>query len=255
MSAAAIAVGVAGWAIPAPYRARFAPQGSHLQRYASRLPAVEINSAFYRPHRRETYERWAASVPAGFRFAVKMPRTVTHDHALERCERLLDAYLGQVAGLGAKLGCILVQLAPGHPFVPRIAQRFIAALRKRHGGAIAWEPRHASWFTPAAEQLLRDAGVARVLADPVLHGADQPGGWSGFTYVRLHGSPRMYWSSYEPAVLRALASRLRLQGRSGTPVYCIFDNTAMGTAVGNALELQALLRPAPGTPEGRRHEG
>lgn len=246
MSAAAVAVGVAGWSIASPHRERFPAAGSHLQRYASRLPAVEINSAFYRPHRRETYERWAASVPTGFRFAVKLYRLITHEHRLARSEKLLDAYLEHVAGLGGKLGCILVQLAPSHTFEPRVARRFVAALRARHGGAVAWEPRHASWFTPAAESLLRDAGIARVLADPVLHGACAPGGWEGFTYVRLHGSPRMYWSSYEPALLDALASRLVLEARSGKPVWCIFDNTAMGTATGNALDLMARL-------EGTKH--
>ena len=57
-------VAIAGWSIRSEQKDLFAADGSHLERYASRLGAVEINSSFYRPHKRETYERWAASVPA-----------------------------------------------------------------------------------------------------------------------------------------------------------------------------------------------
>ena len=76
-------VGSAGWNIPRLHRARFAADGSQLQRYASRLNAVEINSSFYRPHAAATYERWAASVPASFRFAVKIPKTISHQRKRE----------------------------------------------------------------------------------------------------------------------------------------------------------------------------
>ena len=63
---------------------------------------MEINSSFYRPHRRSTYERWAASVPAAFRFAVKVPRAVTHDRRLREAGGALDAFLAEAAGLGER---------------------------------------------------------------------------------------------------------------------------------------------------------
>ena len=60
-------IGTAGWSIPRQHAAAFPAGGSHLERYAQRFNAVEINSSFYRPHRRATYERWAASVPTASR--------------------------------------------------------------------------------------------------------------------------------------------------------------------------------------------
>ena len=68
-------IGTAGWSIPAHYAPDFAGAGTHLARYAAQMTAVEINSSFYRPHQRKTYERWAASVPEVFRFSVKLPRS------------------------------------------------------------------------------------------------------------------------------------------------------------------------------------
>src|SRR5438067_12806069 len=77
-------VGTAGWNIPSIHRSRFPSGGSQLQPYAARLNAAEINTSFYRPHAITTYERWAAVVPRSFRFAIKVPRIITHDRALVR---------------------------------------------------------------------------------------------------------------------------------------------------------------------------
>jgi len=67
-------IGTAGWGISARYKDEFPSSGSHLERYAGRLAIVEIDTSFYKPHRRETYERWKGSVPEHFRFSVKMPK-------------------------------------------------------------------------------------------------------------------------------------------------------------------------------------
>src|SRR5262249_44608671 len=147
-------VGTAGWSIPKDHVDRFPAVGSHLERYAARLPAVEINSSFYRPHRPATYARWAASVPAGFRFAVKVPREITHRRRLAGVDEALDRFLAEATALGEKLGPLLVQLPPGLPFAADTAKWFFAALRARFPGQVACEPRHPTWFTPAAERLL-----------------------------------------------------------------------------------------------------
>jgi uncharacterized protein YecE (DUF72 family) len=74
-----IFIGCAGWSLGREYWPQFPAEGTHLQRYAARFNGAEINSSFYRPHRRQTYERWADSVPEGFRFSVKVPKqTVRH---------------------------------------------------------------------------------------------------------------------------------------------------------------------------------
>ncbi|HET7460764.1 MAG TPA: DUF72 domain-containing protein [Longimicrobium sp.] len=239
---APLCVGTAGWTLPRDVQPRFPAEGSHLQRYAAVLPAAEINTTFYRSHRAATWARWAASVPDGFRFSAKLPRAITHTARLVDAGAALDAFLAEVGLLGPKLGCVLVQLPPSLAFDAAVAGAFFDALRERHDGPAACEPRHATWFTPEAGALLAAASVARVAADPVrAPGADEPGGWPGLAYFRLHGSPRMYYSAYEPAYLDALAGRIAaLRGR-GVPVWCIFDNTTLGAATANALELLARL--------------
>jgi len=243
---ASLHVGCAGWSLPREQWPHFPAAGSHLERYAARFDIAEIDSAFHRPHRRETYTRWAAGTPAYFRFAVKLPRCITHEKRLVGAMPDFDGFHSQVEGLGEKLGCLVIQLPPSLMFAPRTVARFLGALRARHDGLLALEPRHPSWFVPEAERLLARFRVARVLADPVLHdAAAAPGGWPGLVYLRLHGSPRRYWSSYPDAVLQQLARRLLLAQEEGAQCWCVFDNTASGAAVANALTLALTIGAAP----------
>ena len=240
-------VGTAGWSLPRTERPHFPPEGTNLERYAARLNAAEINSSFYRPHRPSTYARWAASVPATFRFAVKVPKAITHTLRLANAEAPLDAFLAEATALGERLGCLLVQLPPSLGFDAGVAAAFLAALRERHTGAVAIEPRHATWFDDEAQALLAAHQVARVAADPVRAGTDaEPGGWDGLRYYRLHGSPRMYYSAYDDDYLRALSARLAAAATAGVPAWCIFDNTASGAAMANALAVRALLARGAG---------
>lgn len=237
-----ILVGSAGWSLPRAEQAEFPEAGSHLERYASRFEAVEINSSFHRPHRPATYARWSASVPSSFRFSVKVPKTITHGLRLQQAGELLDTFLSEVAGLGDKLGCLLVQLPPSLAFEPDVAAGFFADLRSRSPVPLACEPRHASWFEPRADNLLLELEVARVAADPGrVPEAMEPGGWRGMSYYRLHGSPRMYYSAYSEESIDALASRVRTDATAGRDVWCIFDNTTLGAATRNALDLRSRL--------------
>src|SRR6476620_9198879 len=93
--APAVYVGCAGWSIPKEHAGRFPAGGSHLERYAGRFNAVEINSSFYRPHRPETYARWAASVPESFQFAVKIPKEMTHTRRLRDVADPLARFLSE----------------------------------------------------------------------------------------------------------------------------------------------------------------
>jgi uncharacterized protein YecE (DUF72 family) len=235
-------VGCAGWSVPKEHAARFPDEGSHLERYAGQFPAVEINSSFYRPHRPATYARWAASVPPGFRFAVKVPREITHGRRLAASEEILDRFLAECGALGETLGPLLVQLPPSLAFDGAVAVPFFAALRARFAGDVVCEPRHPSWFEAEAEQVLVGHQVARVAADPAaVPSAAQPGGWEGLVYYRLHGSPRVYYSAYSEPYLAALAATLREAARSA-PVWCIFDNTALGAATDDALAVMERLK-------------
>ncbi|WLH87119.1 DUF72 domain-containing protein [Pseudomonas sp. FP2338] len=226
-------VGCAGWSLPRAHWPDFTGEGTHLQRYASRFNAVEINSSFYRPHQPNTYKRWAQSVPPAFRFSVKAPKVITHELRLQHCETALDEFLEQCLHLGEKLGCLLIQLPPSLRYEPSVALAFFSALRQRFAGAVVLEPRHASWLE--AQALLVDLQIGRVTADPAV--LDAGAGWQGVQYWRLHGSPRIYHSAYGPQRLQALAEQLLQCAESGMPAWCIFDNTASGHAVTDGLLL------------------
>ena len=78
-----VRIGTAGWAISSRYANQFRGWGTHLRRYSLAFNCTEINSSFYRPHMRKTYERWAASTPRNFRFSVKLPKLITQEQRLE----------------------------------------------------------------------------------------------------------------------------------------------------------------------------
>lgn len=238
-----IRIGTAGWSISSRYTDRFPGTGSHLERYSQQMNCVEINSSFYRPHQHKTYERWAASTPRGFRFSVKVPKIITHDQRLADPEPVLDRFADEVSGLGEKLGAVLVQLPPSLVFDKDTAGDFFVAMSQRIHAPVVCEPRHVSWFTPDVDDWLTQRRIARVAADPpTAPGAAHPGGWRRLTYIRLHGSPRMYYSAYEPPFITALSRRLRTQRG---PVWCAFDNTAEGAVLGDALSTMEEARSIP----------
>ncbi len=238
-----IHIGTAGWTLPKQHAPNFPPPGddnlTHLQRYAHRLHCVEINSSFHRPHLQKTWQRWAASTPPNFRFSVKLPKSITHTARLRNTGALLQTFLDQATALGPKLGPLLIQLPPSLAFDEPLAHDFLTTLRELHPSPnpndsstenpAALEPRHASWFTPAADRLLRSFTIARVAADPPKGSpaAATPGGSPHLHYYRLHGSPRTYYSNYPNAQLTQLAGTLRATPPA-TTLWIIFDNTAAG---------------------------
>jgi len=232
-------VGTAGWAIPKQYKDALPGTLSHLERYSKRLDAVEINSSFYRHHQPQTYRRWSASVPANFRFSVKVPRTLTHSGELSSDAQILDRFIDEVHGLGAKLGVLLVQLPPKLEFDARMSHEFFAALRKRDPDVqVACEPRHPSWGSTRVDRLLAKWHVARVAADPApWPGAAEPGGAQRLAYFRLHGQPRKYYSDYDAEHLASWREQVSIARKRAAEVWIIFDNTALGHALGNALSV------------------
>jgi uncharacterized protein YecE (DUF72 family) len=249
----AIKVGCAGWSIPRQSLALFGEGESMLARYATRFPVVEVNSSFYRPHKPATYVKWASSVPRDFRFSVKLPKMISHELALRQCGPVLDRFLGEAEALGGKLGGFLLQLPPSHVLDARVASTFFRLFRRRSDAPLVCEPRHASWFSSAAEALLQRYDVGRVGADPALvEEAGRPDARSPWPYWRWHGSPRMYYSAYTEDSLQQLAAAVVSRKWPARP-WVIFDNTAHGHAVANAARLQDLLRATSSrpTPRGR----
>jgi uncharacterized protein YecE (DUF72 family) len=241
--AGGVYIGAAGWTIPRGSAADCPGEGSHLNRYARVLRGVEINSSFYRSHSAATYERWAESTPDDFRFAVKLPKLITHELRFLRSRKPLEQFLSGVSALGHRLGPILVQLPPSFAFDARLAARFFELFRERFSGVVVCEPRHATWFESRAAKLLTRFQVSRVAADPpVVPSSAEPGAWTATAYFRMHGSPRMYWSDYPDSVLIRLAARIQELSAS-RDVWCVFDNTATGSALKNAVQVQRLITP------------
>jgi uncharacterized protein YecE (DUF72 family) len=226
-------IGTAGWNIPFNTRDEFPPGNSLLEQYSQIFNAVEINTSFYKSHKKTTYERWAAATPFDFKFAVKMPKQITHNKSLADIEVYLDEFIKEVGGLRTKLGPLLIQLPPSLSLEPKIAHNFFILLRNRFNGIVVLEPRHISWAELEAITILQEYNIERVIADPVKvpiqSNTKQP-----FSYYRLHGSPEIYSSSYDAKFLDQLAKELNDSS------WVIFDNTRLGAGAQNALELKQL---------------
>jgi uncharacterized protein YecE (DUF72 family) len=232
-------IGTAGWAIPKASAERFPTDGSALERYSRVLTCAEINSTFYRSHRASTYARWAQSVPRDFAFSVKMPKSITHERKLADCTTLIKDFLDETDALGEKRGALLVQLPPKLAYDEAVARKFFETVRSLYAGHVALEPRHADWFSDDVNAWLASLRIARVATDPsTIPSADAPGAYTKWQYVRLHGSPRRYYSAYGPQAIGAIANALR----AAVEAWCIFDNTASGAATADALLLHDELR-------------
>ena len=228
-------IGLAGWSeAVSKHRTYFPGSGSGLTRYAETFSMVEVNSSFYRAVRAETFASWAEQTPPGFRFSVKINRAVTHAARLSANAKLEQA-LEPMMSLGPKLAAVLIQLPPTLATDPERDAAFLDRLRSLYAGMVAWEPRHPSWEAPEAALLLEEHGITPVRttipAAGAAHGSSGP-------YVRLHGTPRRYYSAYSTADLTSLSEWLR---RDSSPSIVIFDNTASSAGVRNAIELAELL--------------
>ncbi len=223
-------VATAAWSIPKKVAGRFAEDGSGLARYASVFDGVEINSTFYSRHKTSTIARWAEAVPDSFRFSVKMPKEITHTRAMREIAERFDIFLADIAPLGEKRGPLLCQLPPSLAFDADAFETAFKAMRDADTGPIVIEVRHKSWASDEALVLLKTYAIDRVLADPapvwpVEDFADPP------RYVRLHGKPDIYYSSYTDEEIRSFSKLLAADS------WCVFDNTASGAAIENALRL------------------
>lgn len=236
-----VRIGTAGWRIPKELRDGFPEWGDRTQlwSYARRLDAVEINKTFHRLPMGSTFAKWRDRVPDEFRFSLKAPREITHDRRLEDVGEPLEEFLRRAGELEDRLGVLLFQLPPSLEFDRELSGPFLDALRDRHDGAAALEPRHESWFRDEPETLLRDHGVARVAADPPRADADgRPGADRETVYFRLHGTPDTYRSAYRGDGLRMWAERVREAAETVGEVWCVFDNTAEGEGTADALALR-----------------
>ncbi len=219
-------VGTSGFAYPA-WRGSFYPEAlplaQMLRHYAGRLPAVEINSTFYRMPKPALLEGWAGQVPAGFAFALKASRRITH---LKRLADTRDevAYLyGAAEALGPRRGPILFQLPPFlKKDLPRL-QTFLAALPDDHRAA--FEFRHASWFDDDVMGALREREAALCVAEAG-EASDAPlAATAGFGYLRLRRE------GYQDADLERWVRQVRLQPWERVFVFFKHEDAGAGPAL------------------------
>lgn len=223
-------IATAAWSISKKVADRFAQEGSSLTRYASVFDGVEINSTFYRRHKTSTFARWAESVPDSFRFAVKIPQEITHTRAMKDIAEPFNTFLEDIAPLREKRGPLLCQLPPSLAFDADTLNSAFTVIRNADDGPIVIEVRHKSWASAEALDLLKRYAIDRVLADPApvwpMEDFETPP-----KYVRLHGNPKVYYSSYTDDEIRTFSKLLAADG------WCVFDNTASGAAIENALTM------------------
>ncbi len=248
-----IRIGTSGWSY-GHWRGRFypatLPARQWLAYYQKRFPTVELNASFYRRIRPSTWSRWRQQSPAGFLWAVKAHREITHHTRLRR-RTPLQRFLQSVAALGDRLGVILFQLPPSLHFEARVVKRFLGWLPP--GLRYAVEPRHRSWFAKRPLALLRRRGVALCMADCGERFPSARVVTADFLYVRFHGREQLYRSRYTPAQL-AVWARSLVRGRK--PAFVYFNNDFHGHAIANARTLRQqvrrLLRTAAGVPRRTR---
>ena len=241
---AGVWIGTSGYVYRHWRKGVFYPQGvparEELGYYASRFTTVELNNPFYRLPTAEMFQRWRDSTPAGFHFAVKASRYITHIKRLREVGPELDLFIERAGQLGPKLGPILFQLPPTQQLDLARLHDFLRLLSQDHRWVI--EFRHPSWHTRDVYQLLTDQLVA--LCIPVGGGLKPDRVTTAtFTYIRMHRGkePAGGFTSDE---LASWAAQIRALRSAGKEVYIYFNNDWGGFAIRDALALRALL----GTP-------
>ena len=222
------------------------PQRLWLEFYAGQFATVENNNAFYRLPPRETFTSWAERTPAGFVMAVKASRYLTHIRRLKEPAEPVSRLLGAAAGLGTKLGPVLLQLPPTWKGDPGLLDETLAEFRRTgpSGLRIAVEMRHESCWTDEMRKVLTEREAALVWADR----AGSPAGplWrtTDWGYLRLHEGTADPWPRYGRASLRKWAERLAADWASPDDVYVYFNNDPGGAAIYDAVAFGELARKA-----------
>jgi uncharacterized protein YecE (DUF72 family) len=219
------------------YRADI-PVRAWLEAYAERFATVESNNAFYRLPERRTFEDWAGRTPDDFVMAVKVSRFLTHIKRLADPEEPVDRFLRRVAGLGPKLGPVLLQLPPQMRLsadrLEATLDRFPADVR------VAVELRHASWFTDEIRRILTDRSAALCLAD---RGGVLTPLWrtTDWTYLRFHEGRSRPRPCYGRSALATWADRLAASWSADEDCFVYFNNDPRACAPRDAARFARLV--------------
>lgn len=235
-----IHIGTSGWSYK-HWRGTFYDPGvrpaDELAAYTRHFTTVEVNRSYYRLPESTTFAAWRETVPAGFVFAVKASRYITHMKKLRDTEEAVALLLARASALGDRLGPILFQLPPRWRRNTDRLRTFVDTLPD--GYRYAFEFRDPSWFAEDVYDALRERGIGFCVYD--LAGRETPlVTTSDLVYVRLHKPAGESWR-YDLATLNTWAGRIRAWSNAGKAVWCYFNNDPDTAAPANAHELIALL--------------
>ncbi len=229
-----VLIGTSGWQY-ADWKGRLypraMPQSRWLRHYAEHFRTVEVNNAFYRLPEVDTFTRWSASTPEDFVFALKASRYLTHVRRLRDPTEPVERLMHRAAGLGTKLGPVLLQLPPNFRADLLALRATLEAFPRQV--RVAFEPRHESWHSDATFELLGDFDAAFCLSDtlgkrgPIRRTAS----WG---YVRFHEGRSAPAPCYGRAALLGWAGRLGDLWEAGDDVFVYFNNDRGGCAVRDA---------------------
>ena len=233
------------------------PQRLWLEEYAARFATVELNNAFYRLPTHENFAGWRERVPGDFVVAVKASRYLTHIKRLKDPAEPVHRLMSHAAGLGDRLGPVLLQLPPTLRADPGLLD---ACLECFPGGTrVAVEPRHDSWWTDRVRAVLEARGAALCWADVLARPVTPLWRTAGWGYVRFHEGRAQPWPRYGRRSLETWVDRVATAWAAGAEVFAYFNNDPGGAAVTDAVHFAQTARRAgltatrtPGEVRGRR---
>ena len=214
------------------------PQKEWFKFYAENFNTLELNVTFYRFPALSFLETWYNTAPDNFRFAVKVPRLITHYKKFTDCSRLIDDFYTLITkGLKEKLGPVLFQLPPKYVYTKERLELILKSLSKEFKNVI--EFRDGSWWTPEVFNRLKKEKL-------IFCGIDYPGlpndgiMTNETGYYRFHGRPRLYYSAYKRNDLKKIAEEI-FANKKVSEAYIFFNNTATDAAIKNANWLKKYI--------------
>ena len=210
------------------------PQSKWLGFYTRHFSTVELNNSFYRLPTEKAFSSWRETSPAGFVYAVKVSRFITHIKRLKDVDEPVETFLSRARLLEEKLGPLLYQLPPNMHRDDQRLDAFLSLLPRGLHHVV--EFRHGSWLNDTVFAMLRKHNVGLCVFDmpdlscPLLATAD-------FAYIRFHGATGLYRSRYSDEELEDWARRISGLAGGLEAVYIYFNNDAEGYAIENARTL------------------
>jgi uncharacterized protein YecE (DUF72 family) len=238
---AGIHVGCSGW-VYKHWRGILYPPGlaqaRWFHRYAEEFDTVEINASFYRLPLATTFEGWRDKAPAGFRYAVKVNRFITHLKKLVGVEEAVTEFAALARTLGPTLGPLLYQLPPSLKLDLGRLENFLKIVPPDLCNV--FEFRSSGWYVPETYALLDRYGASFCVHD-MPGSKTEPIAVGPVAYVRFHGGEGKYWGRYADEALLGWTDWILEQSRQGRAVWSYFNNDIHGHAIHDAQTLKSMV--------------